>query len=264
MKTADKRFVFRANAIGVAGQISRPETAVCMHGHSSLPVVGGYAQSNIKRTELPQVFEFDSAWTQTTGDFSEREQAYKTLATAWVKGLNVTNRLTADFLEATLTSTQPIHGGHPSIVPTTIKIENLRLDGHPINVKVDTKLFTEHSTKESLSKAYEGDDDFHKNYGHRFHASSNAPAAEAGGKRRIPEVAGYLHCSIVDDIKTDHPKVEIDGHAIRLDGFGTIYLGEFLITDISRRITVLRLKLGSPVAGDMACADVESNGSLII
>src|SRR5690242_11250201 len=140
MKTADNRFVFRANAIGVAGQISKPETAQCMHGHSALPVVGGYAQSNIKRTELPQVLEFESAWTQTTGDLSDREQAYKTLANAWVKGLNVGKRLTADLLEATLTSTQPVGGGHPAIVPTSVRIENLRLDGHPVNVKVDTKL----------------------------------------------------------------------------------------------------------------------------
>jgi hypothetical protein len=234
-----------------------------MHGSSSLPVVGGYAQSDVKRTNLEDVFEFESAWTETSGDFSEKEKAYKTVATAHVKGLNVTNRLTADLIEATVTSTQPVHGGHPSIVPTAIRIENLQLDGYPVKMHIDSKLFTDHATKESLAKAYEMDE-FHATHGHRFHVSSTATPAASSSKRKLPEVAGYVSCSIVDKVSTENPKAVVADHAITLDGFGTIYLGEFLITDISRRLTVLRLRLGSPVAGDMACAEVESNGILII
>ena len=45
------------NAIGVAGQISKPEIAICTHGHSSLPVVGGHAQSDVQRTVLENVFD---------------------------------------------------------------------------------------------------------------------------------------------------------------------------------------------------------------
>jgi len=261
--TLDKRFVFRANAIGVAGQITRPQSAVRMHGASSLPVVGGYAQSDVQRTQLEDVFEFESAWTETSGDFSKKEKAYKTLATAYVKGLNVTNRLTADLIEATISSTQPVDGGDPSIVPKTVRIENLRLDGYPIKMRIDKKLFTSHATKQSLATAYETDDKFHTSYGHRFHVSSTA-APRRSSRRRLPELSGCVCCSIVDKVTTTHPEAQINDHAITLEGFGTIYLGEFLITDISRRLTLLRLKLGSPVAGDLACAEVESNGILII
>jgi hypothetical protein len=50
---------------------------------------------------------------------------------------------------------------------------------------------------------------------------------------------------------------------ITLNGFGRIFLGEFLITSVSRRLTLLRLALGSEIGGDVACAEVETNGSVI-
>ena len=259
--------MFKANAVGVAGQISKPETSVNTHAHSSLPAVGGHSQSSVQRTEVKNVYEFDAAWTQTSGDFSDREKAFKTLATAWVRGLNVTNRLTADLLEATLTASYPNQGAsttYPSIVPTTVKIDNLRLDGYPIRFNIDTKLFTDHPTKKSLADAFLTDN-FHSAHAQRFQTSNNPSLAQAPGSRQLPEVgAGVVSTSIVSNVSTDHPKAVVNGHAVTLDGFGTIFLGEFLITDGSRRITVLRLKLGSPVAGDVSCAEVESNGSLII
>jgi len=42
--------------------------------------------------------------------------------------------------------------------------------------------------------------------------------------------------------------------------FGKLVFGEILITALSRRLTLLRLELGSPEGGDVACAEVESNG----
>ena len=63
------------------------------------------------------------------------------------------------------------------------------------------------------------------------------------------------------------------------NGFGIIFLGELLITSASRRLTLLRVKLGAspvriakrasasgasdPFTGEIVCADVESNGGVI-
>ncbi|HYR89283.1 MAG TPA: choice-of-anchor P family protein [Terriglobia bacterium] len=259
----EKRFIFRGNAVGVAGHIQKPgELIIWVQGASALPVVGGYSRSNVDRATFGDVLSFDSARTQATGDFSARENAYKTLADSVVKGLNVNGRLTADSLEATFTSTHPVDGSEPSIVPGGTQIMNLRIDGYPINVKLDIDLFTKYATRDSLSRAYSTDDTFFNRYGSRFQKSEKAPPPPPG-KRPIPEVFGYIVTSIVSEIQTDHPKVVINGNMITLDGFGRIFLGELLITSISRRMTLVRLALGSEIGGDLACADIETNGSVI-
>lgn len=259
----EKRFIFRGNAVGAAGHIHKPEDLIIwVQGASSLPVIGGYSQSTVERVKFSDVLSVEHVRTQATGDFSETAKAYMTLANSVVKGLNVNSRLTGDSLEATLTSSHPEDGSEPSIVPTGTAIVNLRLDGYPVNVTIDTDLFTKYATKESLSRAYASDDAFYKRYGHRFLKSEKDKKAPPG-KRQIPEAGGYIVTSIVSNIQTKHPKAAVSGNVITLNGFGRIFLGELLITDVSRRLTLVRLKLGSPIAGDVVCSEVESNGIII-
>jgi hypothetical protein len=255
----EKRFIFRGNAVGVAGHMHHPEDLIIwVQGASALPVIGGYSQSTAERAKFGNVLSVEQVRTQATGDFSEKENAYKTLTNSSVKGLDVTRRLTADSLEATFTSTHPSDGAEPSIVHYGTSITNLRLDGYPIDVKLDD-VFNRYSTRESLAKAYSGDDAFFKRYGHRFQKSEKP----ASGKRQIPECGGYIVTSIVLEIKTNHPKAEVKDNVITLNGFGRIFLGELLITSVSRRLTLVRLHLGSPDKGHIACAEVESNGNVI-
>jgi|SRR5438477_158600 len=259
----EKRFAFHGNAVGAAGHIHKPDDSIIwVQGASSLPVVGGYSRSHIERVKFGDVLFAESISTRTTGDYSEREKAYKTLANSVVKGLHIQGRLTADALEATLASTHPDEESEPTIVPSGTHIVNLRIDGFPINVSVDVDLFTKYATRESLSRAYAGDDAFFNHHGKRFQSSRHAQPPSTTN-RQIPEVRGYITCSIVSEIRTEHPKIIIDGHVLTLDGFGRIYLGELLITSVSRRLTLLRVKLGSPIEGDVACADVESNGVIM-
>src|SRR5262245_55539635 len=258
----DKRHVFRGHAIGIVGRINKPQDEIIwVQGTSSLPVIGGYARSHVDRSKFGDVVSFESVFTRATGDYSQTEKSYKTLANSVVKGLHVNGRLTADALEATLIATHPEKGGEPGIVPTGTHITNLRIDGYPVNVTVDTDFFTKHDTHDSLARAYATDDGFFKQHGKRFLAS--APAKPAKNKRQIPEMGGYVVCSIVSEVRTDHPKISVDGHVLTLKGFGRIFLGELLITSASRRLTLLRLKLGSPVEGELACAEVEDNGGVI-
>ena len=258
----EKRFVFRGNAVGVAGHLHKPEDLIIgVQGASSLPVIGGYAQSSIDRARFGDHLSFDTVLTRATGDYSPREKAFKTLTNSVVKGLNVENRLTADAIESTFTSIYPENGGEPSIVPAGTHITNLRIDGYRIIVTLDIDLFTKYATRESLANAYATDDEFFRKYGKRFLTSDTQKPDPQ--KREIPEVSGYIVCSIVSEVHTDHPRVIVDGNVLTLGGFGYIYLGELLITSVSRRLTLLRLKLGSPVEGEIACAEVESNGVIM-
>src|SRR6266850_683421 len=108
----EKRFVFRGNAVGVAGHIYKPDDLIIwVQGASSLPVIGGYSRSSVDRAAFGDVLSFDSVRTQATGDFSDTENAYKTLANSVVKGLNVNGRLTADSLKSLLLIGSPVPAG---------------------------------------------------------------------------------------------------------------------------------------------------------
>jgi hypothetical protein len=259
----EKRYVFRGHAIGIAGRISKPEDSIIwVQGTSSLPVIGGYARSHVERARFGDILSFESVVTRTTGEHSQKEKAYKTVANSVVKDLHINGRLSVDTLEATLISTHPDKGGVPSIVPTGTHITNLRIDGYPVHITLDIDLFTKYATAESLARAYASDDAFFKQHGKRFLAREKTKHAK--NNRQIPESGGYIVCSIVSEVRTEHPKVVVDGHVLILKGFGRIFLGEILITGASRRLTLLRLKLGSPVEGDIACCEVEDNGGVIL
>ena len=115
----EKRFVFRGNAVGAAGHIHKPEDLIIwVQGASTLPVIGGYSRATTERVKFSDIVTIEHVRTQATGDFDQKQNAYTTLTTSVVKGLNVDGRLTAETLESTLTSTHPDDGREPSIVPT--------------------------------------------------------------------------------------------------------------------------------------------------
>jgi hypothetical protein len=274
----DKRYVFRGNASGVGARIVRPINLVTTAAASSLSVIGGVSESYVdsasiaggglvgKLTSLFRsnvsysgVLSFKSARTKANGAFSEKDKGFNTAVNSTVLGLNVENRLTAGTLESNILSRHPDNGQEPPIVPSG-RIPDLQVDGYPIVVTIDD-LFSQYPTKESLSKAYATDNAFYERYGKRFQKSNKDKTDSAN--RQLPEISGFVVSTIVSKVETKHPKIVVDGHILILEGFGRIYLGEILISSAYRRLTLLRCKLGSPVEGDLACAEVESNGIIL-
>jgi hypothetical protein len=58
-----------------------------------------------------------------------------------------------------------------------------------------------------------------------------------------------------------HPDASIEGHTVVVPDFGRIIFGEMLVTDLSRRLAMVRMSLGSPEGGTVEFAEVETNGS---
>ena len=81
---------------------------------------------------------------------------------------------------------------------------------------------------------------------------------------RLLQGYGTTYATVVRSIKwtgNPYPGATIDQHVVTVPDFGKIFFGEILITDLSRRLTMLRLELGSPIGGSLCCAEVETNGS---
>jgi hypothetical protein len=72
-----------------------------------------------------------------------------------------------------------------------------------------------------------------------------------------------VKCTIVKKLEwvgKPAERAKIYGHVIELEDFGKIYFGEMFITDKARRLTMVRVQLGSPVGGELIVADGETNG----
>jgi hypothetical protein len=52
-----------------------------------------------------------------------------------------------------------------------------------------------------------------------------------------------------------------DGNVLSFKGFGHIYFGEVMMKECCRRVTMVRLKMGSDDGGDVSMAEADPNGS---
>jgi hypothetical protein len=93
-------------------------------------------------------------------------------------------------------------------------------------------------------------------------------AAWHASRGRQIEQRGEYHCaSIVRKIELVGPEEElaamtVEEHAIRWKGFGRIILGEIHVKGHERRVTLVRLAMGSDAGGDGTIGDAQTNGSL--
>jgi hypothetical protein len=72
-----------------------------------------------------------------------------------------------------------------------------------------------------------------------------------------------IHSTLVNKLRWKgkaFPGALIDHHSVKIPRFGRIYFGELLLADRSRRLTMMRVKLGSPIGGQIVMADADPNG----
>ena len=276
-----RRFIFRGNAAAIGGRIVRPADIVLDSiTASSLTVAGGRSQARAGVARFGELVSFASAMTSAEGvfddvqkqiDFTNGKVAEDALTTsthviADVTGLSVGDKpkLTVKHLRATVHSKSPTGSGEPGIaLGSDTAIDGAVIDGHALVVELAVPLFQELDTRAKLLTACD-DPEFVRDSGDCLfmkQASGGAAAPPAG---RLQYGAGTIYATIVKSIKwAGEPLAgaKIDQHLVIVPDFGRIFFGELLITDLSRRLTMLRLELGSPIGGAVACVEVESNGT---
>lgn len=256
-----RRFVFRGNAAAFGGHIIRPKDIVLeAPGASSLPVTGGRSTAKIPRTQFEEFFKVESATTFAEGLFEDRKQFLKltnhevdedTLVTSTVvrvdvRGMTVGRkpRLTVKQLQAELRGRSPLVSGQPALQISQASIDGIDIDGHRLAVEFNTKPFQRYDTHAKLLAA----------------ADDPAMAKDLG---RWSATHGTIFTTIVKSIKWDgkpFPGSKIEGNAVTLPEFGQVFFGELLISELSRRLTIIRMALGSDSGGSASGGDVETNG----
>jgi hypothetical protein len=245
-------FHFHACAHAFSGQFTRPfHDLIEVQAATSLPIIGGHGNSRVSNFQFREFVSFKHGYTHVSGAHEEDDESNNTLVTATVEGLNVMDVVTADRIVARLYSKTAKGKPEGSFTLVGSKFENLRIAGHAVELKLDSKLFETISTYQEARNAFDKKAEFWKIANDPFH--TGRPLAKQGAQ-------GAFLCSCVKEMETDCPGVTRKGHAFHVKGFGTIFLGEVLIKHAERTLTMVRLELGSAVSGQGTGVQAFSNG----
>jgi hypothetical protein len=125
-----------------------------------------------------------------------------------------------------------------------------------IKTTIDTSPFDDCKSKKSLKQQYARNPKFRAKFWRRFHASSpNVQEAPEFEEDLIGSIA-----QVTIENKPPDVTIEPDGYSITWPGIGRIIVGEVFVNKYYRRLTLLRFLFGSPFQGDLAMADVETDG----
>ena len=276
-----RRFIFHGNAAAIGGRIVRPaDVIIDSPVSSSLTVVGGRTQAQAGATRFGDWVSLGSAATLAEGLFDDVKQQIEyshhrieedtltmtTRVRADVTALSVDDkpRLTIKRVHAAMTSKSPAGSGEPSIaIDKETTIDGAAIDGLGLNVELDLATFQRYDTRSKLLTAAD-DPDFVRSSGSSLFMTSPRGGVAAPPAGRLLRGDGTIYATLVKSIAWSGQPfagATIDNHVVTIPNFGKIFFGELVITDRSRRLTMVRLELGSPSGGEVAVAEVDSNGT---
>ncbi len=246
------RYIFRGHAVGFEAHIREPQDQICwIRGAMALPVTGGYGKVELGPDECrvpsrKSRYSFDSVAVYASGDFLEDttgrvypDLPARTVTAAYVNKLNILDRVHFDSLAAHFVMDDLTRGESPAIrfgttnpitgKPDPDPIVGLTIDGFQVNVEFE-RAFWDLSTQEELEDEYEPED-------------------------------GLIFASIVKRLNWaagEAKGVTLDDNTIVVDGLGRIHLGELLIGENSRHLTLVRVQLGTDDRDNDAACDIVS------
>jgi len=288
-----RRFIFRGNAAAIGGRIVRPtDVVIDSSTASSLTVAGGRSRTKAGATRFGEWVSFGAATTSAEGLFDDVKQQIElsfgrvaedaltmsTRVSTDVVSLSVGDqpRLTVKHLRASLSGKSPTASGEPSIaVDSDTAIEGAAIDDFGLVITLATPVFQSLNT---LSKVLTAADDpkFVRKSGSQLLMKPAGREKAAAPTTRLLQSYGTTYATIVKSIRwaaEPYRGATIDQHVVTVPGLGRIFFGELLITDMSRRLTMVRLELGAvevarrkaarglSLGGVVACAEVETNGA---
>jgi len=205
----------------------------------------------------------------THGNYADNNLPTVTKVTAQVRGLKIRNagknsarEVALKSVGFTLESRVPERGAEPEIRGQEVVFTGLSVDGMPLRVTFVPWL-EELATFSSLRERYEKDDKFFAEYGCCFCKTGIRPGRNG---RKFPAMGsglGEVFYTIVKKIeweRTGAEDITIDGNRITIPEFGSVYLGEMFASPNEKRLSMMRVMLGSPEGGEVEVAGGDSNG----
>jgi hypothetical protein len=262
MTDESRRFVFHGAASVLSGRVYRPRAVagvVASPAASALTVAGGLSQAQVtKRTRIAPWLTIGGASTMAEGGFDNLKQAVEmtwhrvsedalatsTRVSATIKDFALSldgHAIVASLLRATLLGSHPTDAlGTPIRLGRDTDVKGLTIDGFPVTVVFDRERF---EAADTFDKLVSGE-------------RSGTARKGASGQVCLSTIVRELKWT-----KKPHPTATITGNVIDVPDFGQLFFGELLATAEARRLTLVRLRLGSPTALSIGINDVHTDGS---
>lgn len=268
---SDDRFIFAGHAIGVAAQFHRlGEVTNLNHciptlGASALPVTGGLSRSHASnfcfevdhpaRRKLLSVRHVESiAEGRTFGD------RYETEVESEIRSVGVVDKLHIDLIRVHVLATRSKSDPAPVITTKGNKIEGLRLGTVEAKIELDDEPLGFCANQKQLAGFFQGQSAaWRAEHAWRFGAA--AEMADIPKNNERSKFSLVRKVTLSGDQDPQHP-VTVKGNVIHWEPFGRIILGEVLVTPDSRRVTLVRLAMGSDDGGSSSMGEGESNGQI--
>jgi hypothetical protein len=268
--------IYHAEATLLEGHLTLPLVqTVKPQAHAQLREDGGYLSERLEDYHLESVISIRSGHTQVAGNRDVKPgRGWTTLTTSVVEGLNVLDVLTADRVVCQIATEHPLLGYVPSISFLGTRFENLRIAGHPVDLRMaldivgprpenDAAYSSDHGFIDRVSAQYENIRK-HTDLPPELHERYNQLSSTLGK-------AETVECSLVNHADGGYPG-HCFGHVINVPNFGRITLAKLTLhhedfktgSNIPKkttlRLTMVDLKLGCPIAGLMAVGTGTTNG----
>ena len=273
MSSNRRDYFFSGHSIGASAYFDRIGTknnlnhVVPTLGGSVLSITGGASKSHVsnycfsvdtpRRINLLSVRSID---TQIEG--RERDGAFETEIDGVAESAEVVEKLRVDRVTMHFNAIRQPDTEDKSVKIKTngCKIEGLFLGPVEAKIRLDEEPLFSCGTRKDLADFYKSKKSaYRQKNAWRFNASPDAA--------ELTDHGGYHRCTLVRDIKLtgsekDKQDITVDGYTIIWKGFGRIILAEVWASENERRLTMLRLAMGSDAGGGGVIICGRSNGQV--
>jgi hypothetical protein len=252
MSNGTGRYMFAGHALGASARFHRLDEQENLNhvvpalGAAVVPPAGGrsgahadvyqYHADSPRRRCLFEVQRVD-----TFADGRDAKGLIETEVSAEVTGLHVVEKLRCDLVRMHMVATRKGPTGDPVITTKGNRIDGMRLLNVEAVVTIDD---------EPLLNSRDAE---------QFEACLRGKGLAAG------RLGSYSTSTIVREIRLvgsekDKQGMSVDGNVIVWKGFGRIILGEIHVKAHDRRLTLVRLAMGSDAGGTGTAGDGHTNG----
>lgn len=262
------QYMYSASAYALAAEFERPkkhslapQASVVLAGH------GGHGSQRIPGHKVDGLISFEEAYSEVGGSYDDCHGLHTTHAWSVVEGLNIADMLTADRVVSRMAIYfSSDNKSEASYDITGSYFENLRIAGHPIDVKLATHVFHDHDTYSKVARAHQSaktDDwlvgskldqlaskdleDLENTY-HALHGMSGL-VKECKDKKKRPADRGSYWFSPANhlDLKKQIGSTELQGFGsiICIPKFGVVRLAEMVVHRHSRTLRMFRVQMCS-------------------
>lgn len=241
---------YTSSGSAFGGMLTHPkEVIIPTQGAVCLTGSAGKCECVVEKFDMPGVLSVAKSVSRITASGRSSNLLIRMEGVKWM------GRLEADEIVVGLNSELADGSSDFKFHPMGCSIKGLRMDGNEIKLKNKTDEFCRCPTYGDLNKA-QGNGALKGMIFAPNTAGQDYNGKDLNGaKSRFGDVAGTLFP--LSGIESKYP---IENGGIRVEEFGTIYLGEVRIRNASRQITMLRVEFGCHEEGSGSSGRGGGNG----